>query len=178
MNLNFGLLSIAIYRIAQVRYSINKYGINEIWTSMEFSAASGILQEFSNINNVASSNFMHGEKVLTLRDAFCSFNTFYVWTKHHKELFTKLSVRSQVKIENPWSSDKIEELKSDKSMCYFFKGNESTIELNKINSILEKFQFKGYSVSVKLHPRRTLKTDLIKKFNTVNSDKDTFENFN
>lgn len=167
INFNFSLLSIAAFRIAQVRFALNRYGIDEVWSNMEYSAASGILHDFCQKNNLKLSNFMHGEKVLTSRDAFCSFDTLYVWDEHYKNLFNSMFCNAKIIIENPWLDEKKMENINKKSICYILKGIESDVEVLNINKYLLKLKGYGFNIKIKEHPRNQNMSKKIKEFERV-----------
>jgi len=158
---NFSLLSIAIYRIATVRCSIS-YGVSEIWTNMEFSAASGILKAYCKKNGLTLKNYMHGEKLLSLRDTFSSFDEFYVWNTHYEEMFKKLKCNSKIIVQDPWIE---KELKTNyinnKTICYFLKGDETIEEFNRLQNIFNNLHEKNFTIFIKKHPRvKTLNIDI------------------
>jgi len=167
INFNFSLLSIATYRIAQVRYALNRYSIDEVWCNMEYSAASGILHEYCRTHNLKLANFMHGEKVLTLRDTFCSFDTLHVWDEHYKILFETMFCNAKIVIDNPWLDETKFRKNNEKSICYILKGIESDDEVVNINKYLLKLKKCGFDIKIKEHPRNNNMSKKIQGFEMV-----------
>lgn len=154
-NFNFKLISTLTFRIGQARFSQVKYDINEMWVNMEYSAASGLLHGFCVKEDILLCNFMHGEKLLTTIDAFCSFDKFYVWNRHYEQLFKSLKANAEIIIDNPWElKEKKNILNTSKKVCYFMKGIETLEEIQLINSSLRHFSKIGYDVYYKKHPRQ------------------------
>jgi len=170
--LNFSLLSICVYRISTIRYSL-KFGITEIWTNMEFSSASGIIKSYCRKNNLVFKNFMHGEKLLALRDSFASFDEFYVWNEHYKNIFKKLKCNSKIIIKDPLSEKKIiTNFNNIKTICYFLKGSETIKEYNNLQKIFNLLVKHGYDISIKEHPRHRLTNFNFKNVRLVHVDVD------
>ncbi|UCS93239.1 hypothetical protein KZP23_21735 [Echinicola marina] len=169
---NFGLLAISVYRIAQIRYAIEAYNVKSVWVNMEYSASCGIVRDFCHHECIELNNFMHGEKLLTLRDAFCSFDKFYVWDLHYKGMFEELMFKGEIIIDNPFSicGNKKKKFKSKNSVCYFLKGIESPEELRIINEVLSNITRKGYFVKVKDHPRQKVCSNKLKGVSILESE--------
>lgn len=151
---NFVLLATAAFRVGQIRYAINKYGIHEVWSSMEYSCACGVLYDYCLEKNICLKNTMHGEKLLTLRDAFTRFHEFYVWDKHYEDMFKILNCNSKFCISNPWIVIPKEDTILSGKVCYFLKGIESIEEIQKIRELLFDMQNRGFEIYVKKHPRQ------------------------
>lgn len=152
---NFIIFSSVVFRVSLASYAIKKYQIDFIMCDMEYSCASGILHDYCTKRSVKLYNYMHGEKVLTLRDTFSSFDRFYVWDEKYKEIFNILYTNSKIIVSNPWlrTPVNIHRVKS-KSICYLLKGIEDESEITRIQNIFNKFIKLGYEVFVKDHPRQ------------------------
>ncbi len=155
---NFSLLSVCLFRVAQASFCIRKYGVNELWTSMEYSCGSGVLTDYCNRKNVKVINYMHGEKILTLRDCFCAFDTFFVWNEHYRNLFENMYSNSDLVLANPWEDQelffKYEDNRVNKKICYFFKGFENDSEISILLNVFNKLKNLGYTIVLKDHPRQ------------------------
>lgn len=161
---NFFLCSVSLFRISQVSYAINVCKIDEVWTNMEYSCACGLVHKYCQLSNVTMSNFMHGEKIFCLRDSFVSFDFFYVWDDVYIDLFKEMYCAENIQfiIDNVYSSNiELERLKS-KKLCYFLIGNETSIDLERISSILKILEDFGYEIYVKDHPRNQHKSSYLK----------------
>lgn len=169
---NFIILSTVTFRLAQIKYAIKKYGVSEIWTNMEYSCASGVLKYYCNEKKIRFLNFMHGEKVLTLRDAFSSFDKFYVWDSRYVELVKKMNSNSELLISNPWEETCINRSKllEINSICYFFKGIETSEEILQLQIAFKKLTTLGYKIYVKDHPRQNVVSLNFKNVNIINRD--------
>src|SRR5690606_33041344 len=153
---NFIIFSSVVFRISLASYAIKKYHIDFIMCDMEYSCASGILHDYCTKKSVKLYNYMHGEKVLTLRDTFSSFDRFYVWDEKYEEIFKLLHTKSEIIVSNPWLNISVnrDRVKS-KSICYLLKGIENEYEIKKIQNIFNIFKGFGYEIFVKDHPRQT-----------------------
>jgi len=169
LRLCFGVMSIAAHRVAQARFAIDRHNVTELWTTMEYSAACGITRAYCNRHEVHMANFMHGEKVLTLRDAFCSFDSYFVWSAHHREIVETLGCRGEVFVENPWTSGLIKQTETQKA-CYFLKGTETSAEINNISMVLEELRAAGYEVAFKAHPRRPIDVSPLAAFTAIDTE--------
>jgi len=172
-NVNFNILCISLYRIAQVRFAIDRYSISEVWSNMEYSCSCGILRLYCSKKNILLKNFMHGEKILSLRDAFCSFDYFYVWNEHYKLMFEKLHYNGEILVDNPWKADVDNFSKViPKSICYFFKGAENNEEIQNLIIVFKRLTELGYTVSLKNHPRNLPMTKYFPEYKVVNTNDD------
>jgi len=175
---NFSLLSIALFRVAQVRYAVNKYNTKDIWVNMEYSASSGIVKRFCHENGLVISNFMHGEKVLSLRDAFCSFDKMYVWSERYREIFLTLQCKSEICISNPWLERQINlSLFKPNSICYFLKGIESDVEIMILRELFTQLEKLGFSIELKDHPRQNNTSAKLDEYKVIDNKTDLFEIF-
>ena len=169
LNFNFAVLAIATYRIANCKYAIAKYSVSEIWSNMEYSCSSGILKRYLNKNGIQLINFMHGEKVLTIRDSFCRFDKMYFWNKHYVNIFKKLNYKDPYEIVDPFLSEKSTSWKKESTFCYILRGTETNSEINKLVTILNILRGSGFVVAVKPHPRYPTDLDKLKHFQILDS---------
>lgn len=163
---NWIILSAVTFRIARIRYAIEAYGIKEVWANMEYSCACGAVHDFCIQNHLVLKNFMHGEKLLNIRDTFTRFHELYVWNNHYKEILETLLVRAdKIIIANPWElEEKKEPSFESKKICYFLNGRESPSEIEIIDRSLRAFKNKGYEIYYKKHPRQPNKYSLSKDY--------------
>ncbi|MDM1408185.1 hypothetical protein [Myroides sp. DF42-4-2] len=150
---NVNILSPTIFRVAQVAYAKKKYGISEAWVNMEYSCASGILHAYCKKHDILLMNFMHGDKVLSLRDSFSSFDFFYCWDQAYKEIFEKLLTNSQIIVESPFAQNILLNTGVTKKLCYFFHGCETFEEIELIRENLFFLKTNGFTIYLKDHPR-------------------------
>lgn len=152
---NFTVISTTAFRIGQIRWAIETFSVSEIWSNMEYSPSCGLVYEYCQSKGLKLKNFMHGEKVLTIKDAFTRFDEFYVWDKHYQDIFVKLHCHAPIFISNPWKTDnpKRSQIKSNK-ICYILNGIETSDELKRVDEFLNKMETKGYQIFYKKHPRQ------------------------
>lgn len=173
---NFIILSAATFRIAQISYAINRFSVREVWSNMEYSCASGIVKEYCHQHKLIFNNFMHGEKVLSLRDCFSSFDNFHVWDVHYMNLFRIMQTNSKIVISNPFENYTVDRSNITKnSICYFFKGIESIEEINKIKNIFKMLKEKGFDIYLKDHPRNNTISINFEEYKVLNKDLDFFD---
>ncbi|ASJ74610.1 hypothetical protein [Granulosicoccus antarcticus] len=177
VRLDFSLIAIATFRIAQARYAMARYGVSELWVSMEYSAACGILKKYGENEGLKIVNFMHGEKVLTARDSFCSFDDYYVWTDHHADVVSKLYCKSNISVLNPWEGLDLGCDFTKMSVCYFLKGGESEEELEELCIVLDSMKKNGHSIFLKEHPRRKTDSYFVNQYSVVPVSRDILEVF-
>lgn len=144
-----------LIKIRMYSYIINKYRPNAIITSEEFSFASSCLTDYCRKRHVEHINIMHGEKFLFIRDAFVSFDKFYIWDEFYESLFIQLkaakeqfviSVPEVLKIKNNNGIEKTIDF------TYYFT-NEDKASLKIVAANMRKLKEKGYIVAVRCHPR-------------------------
>jgi len=165
---NMVILAAAMYRIGQISYAKKIYCVSEVWVNMEYSCASGIAYEYCKRSNLLIKNFMHGEKVLSLRDSFAHFHEIYVWDEHYAKIFTRLHARGKIFINKPWNENKKKNGGANQNtLCYFFKGAETEVESETISSLIEKFESLGYRIFIKKHPRQKNTLFLNKDYDEV-----------
>lgn len=152
---NWILLSSTAFRISNIRFAITKHNISEVLANIEYSCACGAIFEYCSYNNLILKNFMHGEKLLSIRDSFTRFHEFYVWNNHYKKIFETLCTNSSsIIIFNPWDSkNKKTKPIETKKVCYFMGGEETKDEIKIVNKNLSVFTDLGYQVYYKKHPR-------------------------
>lgn len=163
---NFTIISSYIFRVSQIRYAIEKYNVSEVWSNMEYSCSCGLVYEYCKARGIVFKNFMHGEKLLTLRDSFNRFDEFYVWSNDYKNFFKILNCKANIVIDNPWElkCKKINKRKTNQ-VCYFLKGIETKEEMKLITKSLEALAFNGMKVFFKPHPRQRNMHKLFGNFN-------------
>lgn len=171
---NFGVVSTATYRVAQIKYAKKKYDISEIWSSMEYSCACGIAYDYVCRHNITISNFMHGEKVLTLRDSFCVFHKFYVWEDYYADLFRKLLCKADFIIDRPWITSHTKKAEGH-SILYFLKGIEDDRELELMNKMFKSLQSLGYQIFVKDHPRQPIVSHYLENCDVIPREIEFFD---
>lgn len=158
VNFNLILFSTVLFRILLTSYAKKQYNVKFILCDMEYSAASGILRDYCHKNDIELYNIMHGEKVLTLRDSFCSFDRFYVWSTEYKSMFEQLHANTSFIIYNPWKAIKLSEQENIKDVsgkiCYIFKGVMSNEEIDKLQEVFDLLAEKNYEIYAKDHPRQ------------------------
>ncbi|MDM1086233.1 hypothetical protein [Myroides odoratimimus] len=172
---NFIIMSTVVYRMAQSSFAIRTYSIKELWVNMEYSCASGILKDYCFNKNIVLNNFMHGEKILTLRDAFSCFDRFYVWNNDYFDMFQTLNTNSEIIISNPWLSKSIE-IKANRNpvkrtICYFFKGVESDEEVLRLQESFDRLRVEfSFKIYVKDHPRQGIVSSRFTNVSVIDKD--------
>lgn len=169
---NVNILSPTVFRVAQLAYARKNYGISEAWVNMEYSCASGILHAFCKRNDIILMNFMHGDKVLSLRDSFSSFDFFYCWDESYKEIFKKLLTNSQIIVESPFVQKISLNINTGikNNICYFFHGCETLEEIELIRKNFLFLETKGFTIYLKDHPRNECRSNLF-NYNIIDSSK-------
>jgi hypothetical protein len=176
LKFNFYLLAVSTYRIAQCNYALKKYSVSQVWSNMEYSCACGVLKDYLNKKDILLINFMHGEKILTLRDSFCGFDKMYFWNKHYLKIFRNLKYQDDFEIVDPFNSAKKKSIKDKWSFCYILKGTEDKYEIKKIVKFLNRLNEEGFNISVKPHPRNDINLSYFSEYN-IWKDNDLIEMF-
>lgn len=155
-----------IMKLCYFNYLIKKYRPKAIIGYSEFTFTSSILTEYCNYLNVKHINIMHGEKKFNIRDSFCSFNEFYVWSDLYEELFLSLKCQANFIKELPpmflWNA----ECKSTSIDFTYYLTNPCESKMIEIINLLDKLVESGKSVAVRPHPRYTNKKFLKKICNS------------
>lgn len=146
-------------KLAHYSSIIDRYNPQNILVSCEYSFTSSILTYYCESRNIKHINFMHGEKIYDITDAFCHFTEFYVWDNHYIELFRLLkSSNAKYIVEIPMyfivkgqvSTKKI--LKKEK-VCYkFYLANENKQTIEILSRIIFIIINLGKRVKVRPHP--------------------------
>lgn len=140
-------------KIALYRSVINKYMPEVILCSCEYSFTSSILTYFCEMNNIQHINFMHGEKIFYIRDAYCRFSQFYVWDDYYIRLFRQLNAnQSRFIVEIPsiftYFAEKID-IKYD---FKYYMGLETHKTLSALHFFIKKLLSSGYRIRIRPHP--------------------------
>lgn len=146
-----------LVKIRMYSYIISKYGPEAIITSEEYSFVSSCLTDYCRKRHVKHINIMHGEKNLFIRDAFVSFDEFYIWDEFYEKLFIEMKAAKNQFVVSVPKVLKIENKNGIKKTIDFtyYLSNEDKISLKKIAANMGKLKEKGYIVAVRCHPRYT-----------------------
>ena len=150
------ILDLSIYKFNFLKFPYCK----SFYVNQEFNYSSSILTSYCELNGVKHHNYMHGEKLFNIRDAFCRFHHFYIWDVYYEKMFKDLKVIvDSFIIELPTSLSVLENVsKSNKNLAvYFLQGIESFEELIHIQKLMEGIP-NGY---IKPHPNYTGNLDKV-----------------
>lgn len=147
-----------IVKLAYYSSLIERYNPQNILASCEYSFTSSILTYYCESRNVNHINFMHGEKIFNIREAFCRFTEFYLWDKYYMELFRSLrSLSEKYIVEIPeyflvqqvTSTENGEKEKVDYKFYLTIEDKHSIIALKKVIFTIINM---GKKVKIRPHP--------------------------
>jgi hypothetical protein len=141
------------------RYSrvISLSKCENIICAAEYSFASSALTELCENKSIKHINVMHGDKFINGVDAFCSFHKFYVWDDHYIKLFSILRCdvqefeREKPDLQEDENKSKLIECKYD--FTYYMGWELSIIDIKNIKNLIKNMVQKGFTVTVRPHPR-------------------------
>jgi hypothetical protein len=150
-----------IFKIAAYSNIFHKYQPSVIICHNEYSYSSSALTDYCRYHNVTHINFMHGERLINIRNAFFEYDKCYVWHDHYKQIYLDLrsgTLPDNFVIELP-KALKIDINKnySEKEFAnykyYFAKGTYE--EIDSIVRSLKPLKDNGYKIKYRPHPRYT-----------------------
>lgn len=152
------LLFRLIMKIATYRYILEKFCPKAIAITNEMSPTSAAMTYYCELHDIIHVNFMHGEKLFTMNEAFNHFHKFYVFDEFYKNNFILLqtsNLTSFVVYTPPkfLIHKKEFELKSKIVDFTYYLEDFDEIEIKKIRDTICILDKKGYSVRVRPHPR-------------------------
>jgi hypothetical protein len=123
----------------------------------EYSFTSSLLTDYCRSLGIQHINVLHGEKMFNVRDAFATFDRFYVWDDFYRDLFIRMRMDpEQFKVELPRSIYAICK-ESDPAAashdCTYYLGGETRPQLLAIASSLQQLKAFGYQICIRYHPR-------------------------
>ncbi|MCT4619059.1 MAG: hypothetical protein N4A62_06695 [Marinisporobacter sp.] len=170
-----------IMKIALYSYNIMLQNPKAIFVNSEYSFTSSILTLYCNLKSIKHINYMHGEKLLIIRDAFVKFDEFYIWDEYYKNIFKKLKAdENQFIVSLPRNLEKCKNDKwlETKILTYYLQGNETYHQLELIKNKLQQIKDKKYlDIRVRPHPRYGDRKKINKVFKDfrIESDKNITE---
>ncbi len=143
--------------VAKYSGMIGRYKPSVLIAENECSFSSSLLTEYCHLHGIMHLNVMHGDKLFNIRDSFFSFDKFYIWDEHYKELFLELrAAPNQFVISLPdyvkMNLTSPKNLETYADYKYYFE--DYTEE--ELKSIIESMSFvkqKGETVKYRPHPR-------------------------
>ena len=148
------ILLISIYRFNILKFP----NATAFLVSKEYSFSSSVLTAYCKRNNILHINYMHGEKILNIRDSFFRFSKFYIWDKSYIKIFEILKAsKNEFIIELPHYLSQFKIIQNDsfsksRKMVYYLNGNENLSQVNLIINELNNFSKNKYKVFLKPHP--------------------------
>ncbi|MCT4593969.1 MAG: hypothetical protein N4A57_06830 [Anaeromicrobium sp.] len=161
-----------IIKIALYSYNVTLQNPEAILVNCEYSFTSSILTLYCNFKGIKHINFMHGEKLLIVRDSFVKFDEFYIWDEYYKNIFKKLKADEKQFIVNlPENLEKYKcgEYSETKTLTYYLQGDETHQQLNLIKNKLQQIKDRKHlNIRIRPHPRygdRNVVSKVLKDFN-------------
>lgn len=84
-----------LWKLAAYSDLIDLYSPQSILVTQEMTFESSLLTEYLDSYGICHVNFMHGDKIFSIQDAFSSFHVFYVWEDFYKRLFESLKCKNK-----------------------------------------------------------------------------------
>lgn len=150
-----------LFKIAAYSNIFYKYRPSVMVCHNEYSYSSSALTDYCRFHHVLHINFMHGERLINIRNAFFEYDKCYVWHEHYKNIY--LDMRSGTKPE-----DFIIELPKDLSInvaesfskeAYadykYYLAEVGYEEMKSIVTSMVPLKEKGYTIKFRPHPRYT-----------------------
>jgi hypothetical protein len=168
-----------ILKISLYRYNIQLYpNATSILVSSEYSFTSSCMTKYCKDMGLKHINYMHGEKLFYIRDAFVKFDRFYVWDEYYMKLFIDLNAfEEQFVVELPetfvckYVNNDFNKYEEER-LTYYLQGFETDSKLKIIKDYLCKFN----DLEIKIRPHPIYSNDKkIKKYfnnNQIENDKD------
>lgn len=168
-----------IFKIAAYSNIFYKYRPNVIICHNEYSYSSSALTDYCRYHHVLHINFMHGERLINIRNAFFEYDKCYVWHEHYKNIY--LEMRSGTKPEDfivelpkALAIDVPESFTQEAYSDYKYYMAESCFEeMESIVNSMKPLKEKGLSVKYRPHPRYTDQS-LLKRLVTSEEIEDPF----
>ena len=144
---------------------ILEYKPSAIINMSEYSFTSSAITMMCRDNDIRHINIMHGDKVLTLIDAFFVFDEFYVWHQHYINLFDTLrSMSSLYIIDYPFTINNEGNSTGVKRDLVYILQTHTIVQMLRLRKILKKLKKENNSISIRLHPRYSFKTIILAIF--------------
>lgn len=162
------LLFRLILKLAAYRYVMVKYCPKAIAITNEMSPTSAAMTYYCELHQIEHINFMHGEKLFTINEAFNHFHKFYVFDEFYKNNFILLrasDLTDFIVCPPPKFFIDIKQFQlKDKVVDFtYYLEDFDEIEIKKISDTINLLDKKRYSVRVRPHPRFNDDT-LLKKY--------------
>ena len=147
-----------ILKRAAYRFIIDVYQPKIIAITNETSPTAVGLTAFCRENNIRHINFMHGEKIFTINEAFNHFDQFYVFDEFYKKNFLRLCCEeTEFIIHQPKKFKlKLEDFDKNnisKSDFVYYLEEFTEEEIRGIKDLTDNLMIKGFSVKLRPHPR-------------------------
>lgn len=155
-------------KIAMYRYETERYKPDAIIVHNEYSFTSSVLTEWCRRNGIQHINFMHGERIYSLRCAFFEYDRCYVWHEYYKQLYCSVGASpEQFIVEVPDALQITLSKWVDKVAYADFKyilAGYSEKELQQIVSVMDALK-ERYDRTVKYRPHpRYSDVNLLRKY--------------
>ena len=155
-------------KIAMYRYETERYKPEAIIVHNEYSFTSSVLTEWCRQNGIRHINFMHGERIYSLRCAFFEYDRCYVWHEYYKQLYCSVGASpEQFIVEVPDALQITLSKWVDKVAYADFKyilAGYSEKELQQIVSVMDALK-ERYDRTVKYRPHpRYSDVNLLRKY--------------
>lgn len=155
-------------KIAMYRYEAERYKPDFIVVHNEYSFTGSVLTEWCRRNGILHINFMHGERIYSLRCAFFEYDRCYVWHEYYKQLYCNLGASpQQFIVEVPDALQITSSQWTDKTAYADFKyilAMYSEKDLQKIVAAMDALRMR-YNVTIKYRPHpRYSDINLLKKY--------------
>ena len=150
-----------VFKIAAYSSIFEKYHPSVLVCHNEYSYSSSALTDYCRCHNVSHINFMHGERLINIRNAFFTYDKCYVWHEHYKRLYLDLrsgTLPEDFIIEMP-DVLKIDVPRYLDANCYsdykYYLAEQSYDEMVCIVTTMNILKGSGLNVIYRPHPRYT-----------------------
>ena len=150
-----------VFKIAAYSNIYYKYKPDVMVCHNEYSYSSSALTDYCRYHQVLHINFMHGERLINIRNAFFEYDKCYVWHEHYKNIY--LEMRSGTKPEDfivelpkALAINVSESFNKDVYSDYkYYMAENGFDEMKSIVESMRPFKEKGLTVKFRPHPRYT-----------------------
>jgi len=142
------------YNLSAFRRLLDIYGMSFCCFYMEYNFASSTVTWYLNYYGIKAYNIMHGEKFYYCRDAFVSFNRFYVWNSFYADLFKMMYANAEYIIFQPerFSLNLSKGIKNNNIGIIFPSLLRDKDEMSEFIEMIKRLSSAGWFVTIRFHP--------------------------
>jgi len=141
------------YNLSTLRRLLDTYEMSFCCFYMEYNFSSSVLTWYLNSYGIKAYNIMHGEKFYYCRDAFVSFNRFYVWNSFYADQFKIMYANADYIIFQPgrFSLNLSKGIKRNVGIIFPSMSRDED-EMSEFIEMIKRLSSDSRVVSLRFHP--------------------------